>query len=143
MDDDEVLILEGEEAAADERPGGDRVTLGITPSGQEYLARVMDTGWFATELDVYKAAVAVGLRECDGEQPPAPTHVRTKYNRGTLDGDGTLRELIKLRYPDTETPYRLAEALADLGLEVLARSIDRGDLIMEAISGARRTEGTE
>jgi hypothetical protein len=102
---------------ADER---DRVTVGVTPQGAENLAALMETGWFQDEMDAYRLAISIALAE--GIDADAITGAQTKFNVGTLDRDGRLRQLVMALHEPAK-PYELCERLAHAGLELLRRRI--------------------
>jgi len=121
---------------ADER---DRVTVGVTPEGAGNLAALMDTGWFQDEMDAYRLAISIALAE--GVDADSVTGAQTKFNVGTLDRDGRLRQLVTALH-DSAKPYELSERLANAGLQVLRRRIvDDQMTLTEALGIAAATGG--
>lgn len=102
---------------ADER---DRVTVGVTPEGADNLTALMETGWFQDEMDAYRLAISTALAE--GIDAGSVTGAQTKFNVGTLDRDGRLRQLLTALH-DSAKPYELSERLAHAGLQLLRRRI--------------------
>ena len=100
-----------------------KVTVGLTDEGTAALNRVMETGWFQTEMDAYKVAIAMALaRNIDVRAPL--TGVTTKFNVGSLDRDGKLARAVRvLGSENTASPFDYAERLADAGIRVLATKL--------------------
>jgi hypothetical protein len=98
----------------------DRVTVGVTPDGAENLAALMETGWFQDEMDAYRLAISTALSEA--LDAPSISGAQTKFNVGTLDRDGRLRQLVTLLH-DSPRPYEDSERLAHAGLQLLRRRI--------------------
>jgi hypothetical protein len=119
----------------------DRITVGLTVRGAENLAQVMETGWFNRDLDAYRAAIGVAIAQGRVSEPEEMAGASTKYNVGTLDNDGKLRQLLLAFVPAArERPYEYAERLADAGLAYLvARLVQEGALLSEVLGGTAET----
>lgn len=52
----------------------------------------------------------------------------TKWNVGSVDPAGDLREMIVSLYPDSDEPYRLMEYLMNEGIDALAKSSETPDV---------------
>lgn len=117
-------------------PGADRgrVTVGVTEAGASALVRIMETGFFGTEMDAYKVAVALALR-AGVRADESVTGVTTKWNIGSLDPDGLLADLVDvLDRGGTGDPIDRAQRLADIGLSMLVtRLVDSGQTLSEAL----------
>ncbi len=98
----------------------DKRTLGVTSEGAEALESVMDTGWFAEEMDAYRIAISLALANDLIKDSSEMTGVYTKWNVGTLDPDGRLRSMV-LAFSEgaSDRPYAHAEARAAAGLGYL------------------------
>jgi hypothetical protein len=102
----------------------DKITVGVTERGASHLEQVIASGWFTEEVDAYRVAIAVALRR--GIITPAAdmAGVRTKFNTGTLDGDGSLGRLLEVfGVPEGEGKYTYAQRLADAGLAYLGQHL--------------------
>lgn len=100
----------------------DRVTLGLTSEGAANLERVMESKWFGTEIAAYRAAIAVALASGTAKSSDEMKEMTTKFNQGSLDPDGSVRDLILLFADgdDRERPMAFAERLAEAGLADMA-----------------------
>ena len=96
----------------------DKKTIGITHDNVGALQRVVVSGHFGSELDAAKFALAYAIN--GGIQNGRSDGADTKWNVGSVDPSGGLRELISTYYPDEGEPYRLIEYLINVGLDRLA-----------------------
>src|SRR5688572_20061591 len=111
----------------------DKTTLGLTPEGWMHLDELMQTGWFAEQLDAYRLAIAVALARQLPINPDGLAGVTTKWNRGSLERDGRVRALL-LTIAHASRPYAHAEALADAGVRYLRqRLVDEHALLADVI----------
>jgi hypothetical protein len=120
--------------------GRDRVTVGVTPEGARNIELLMQTGWFADEVDAYRTSIAVAISHgLDVTESNLPG-VQTKYNVGTLDRDGRLARLVRgLVDGQPPRPYEYCERLADAGLRYLrSRLVDQGAMLTEVLTGPSR-----
>lgn len=114
----------------------DKTTVGLTPEGWNHMEALMETGWFAEQLDAYRLAISVALARQLPIDPAGLSGVVTKWNRGSLEPDGRVRALI-LAFAQTGRPYAHAEALADAGIRYLRRRlVDEHALLAEVIREA-------
>lgn len=112
----------------------EKVTVGVTDAGAQHLAALMDTEWFETEMAVYLLAISTALARnlVVSEKPLAG--VKTKFNVGSLDRDGRLRDLVQLMGPENlSDPYEYAEKLAEVGLEFLKNKFVDQDLLLSDV----------
>lgn len=116
---------------------GDRRTLGVTPAAQQLLDSLMALGWFRQEADVFRLAVSVGLARGLKKDPSDLVGLTTKWNVGTLDSDGRLRDLVRSLAPESgDHPLVYAELTAHAGLEWLkTKLVDEHAMLSEALSG--------
>lgn len=118
----------------------DRVTVGLTPEGERQLAQVMESRFFTEELTAYRVAIAVALAEDEVTPREEMKNVRTKFNVGSLEEEGRLRDIVELVKPHAsgEGVMNLAERLADAGIKIIAREVERGtplrDLLLKGLS---------
>lgn len=114
----------------------DRRTLGVTPEAQRHLDSLMALEWFRQEADVFRIAVSVGLALGLKKEPSDLVGLTTKWNVGTLDSDGRLRDLVRSLAPESgEHPFVYAELTAHAGLEWLkTKLVDEHAMLSEALS---------
>jgi hypothetical protein len=112
----------------------DKVTVGLTPGGAERLERVLEGGWFQSDLDAYRAAIIVALGKGIVSDGDRMTGVKTKFNVGSLDPDGRLRDLVELLAiePAART-FEYAERCADAGLEYMAGKLSNGKTLFSEV----------
>lgn len=105
--------------------GNDKVTVGLTPDGDNRLDEVMESEFFEEELTAYRVAISVALAHDVATDRDQMKKVRTKFNVGSLEEDGRLRELIEVLrpYAGADQVFSLAERLADAGLRILAERV--------------------
>lgn len=96
-----------------------RTTVGLTPEGRDALSQVMAAGWFSTDRDAFKYAVAFALA---GEIAPTPDPATfsTIWNRGTLDPDDRLATLVSL-LSASDDPWDRIRRLGDAGLRAMVK----------------------
>ena len=104
----------------------DKVTIGLSDAGQQIMTKIVGDrqDLFSTEAAAFKSLVSLAIRL--GLQP-SDVQTTTKWNAGSL---ADLVEFVGW-YLKTETPVRLAERLGEAGLQHVARSVDRGDNVMD------------
>ncbi|HUW95205.1 MAG TPA: hypothetical protein VMW58_05420 [Anaerolineae bacterium] len=111
-----------------------KVTLGVTDSGAKYLEELMSTRWFSSEMAAYLLAVSTALSRKLAVSRAPLKGVTTKWNVGSLDRDGSLRELVRLMGPgDLQDPYEYAERLAEAGLQFLKHKIVDEELLLSDV----------
>jgi hypothetical protein len=103
----------------------DKNTIGLDQGGQEVLADLIATGFFRLELDAAKFAMALAIR---GRVGTGQTQgADTKWNVGTVDPSGEIRDLLQSLYEGVAEPYRLAEHLMNEGLKLIREdAVQRG-----------------
>ena len=119
--------------------GEDRRTLGVTAEGANMLDQIMETGWFAEEMDVFKTSISLAFANDLFINPSEMTGVATKWNVGTLDPDNSLRLMVySLSQQRVARPYAHAEARAAAGLEFLKRRLvdERAELAEVLMGGS-------
>ena len=115
---------------------GDRVTLGVTPAAQQLLDSLMALGWFKEEADLFRLAVSVALAHGLSKDPSELGSRNTKWNIGTINSDGRLRDLVIALAPENaERPFAYAELAAHAGLEWLkTKLVDGHAMLSEVLS---------
>lgn len=105
----------------------DKVTIGLSDAGQQIMTKMVGgrKDLFATEASAFKSVVSMAIRL--GLEPSDPQTSTTKWNAGSL---ADLVEFVGW-YMNTETPVRLVERLGEAGLQHVARSVDRGDDVVD------------
>ena len=102
----------------------DRRTLGVTTEGAHALEEIMNTGWFAEEMDAYRVAISLAFANDLVKEPSEMAGTSTKWNVGTLDPDDMLLSMVSALSNETlERPYAHAEARAAAGLLYLKRRL--------------------
>jgi hypothetical protein len=102
----------------------EKTTVGVTERGAAHLAEVIASGWFSEEIDAYRVAISVALKRGIATPPADMTGVKTKFNTGSLDGDGSLGHVLEaFGLPEGDSKYSYAQRLADAGLAYLAQNL--------------------
>jgi hypothetical protein len=102
----------------------DKNTIGVTSKSQKVLDQMTEAGVFAEEQDAAKFAMAIAVRH--GMQPGEVSGASTKWNVGSFDTDGQLRNMLPIIFPALKTPYRALESLIDSGLGIIAEEYLKG-----------------
>jgi hypothetical protein len=102
-------------------------TIGLTKEGHDKLQRLKEDGYFAEMADAYRFAIALALAH--GITGGSTASRGTIFNVGTLDPDRSLYFAVKtLVEPRDEPVYKVAEKLAEWGVEELYRTAQSGHL---------------
>ncbi|MDA1334341.1 MAG: hypothetical protein O2797_08995 [Bacteroidetes bacterium] len=110
----------------------DKKTIGVTRENQAALSELVDDGYFASEIDAAKFAMAHAIKnDLQSRRTPGAD---TKWNVGSVDPDGTLAALLRTLYPETCEPYRLLEDLINVGLAELTAG-DRSPDVYNSMFG--------
>ncbi len=96
----------------------DKKTIGITRENIQPLEQLVTSGRFASELDAAKFALAHAIKA--GTAAGRVEGAETKWNVGSVDSDGKLRDMLMAFYPNIDEPFRLMEYLINTGLTGLA-----------------------
>lgn len=114
---------------------GDRRTLSASNDANTSLDLLTAHGWFADGIEAYRVAIAVALaRGLTEEDVPERVNAQTKYNVGSVDPEGRIRNLIVLMRPqDSSRPYAAAEWLAEAGLSLISRELEDGELLSDIL----------
>jgi hypothetical protein len=92
------------------------------------LKRLKEDGHFLEMVDAYRCGIALALAH--GVIPDeVPTPRATIFGVATVDPDRALATAIKAVMKISDVPvYRMAERLAEWGVEELARRAERGEI---------------
>jgi hypothetical protein len=102
----------------------DKNTIGVTPKAQKILDQMSEDKAFADQMDAAKFAMSIAIRR--GAKVGEVNGAGTKWNVGSFDPNGDLRNLLPIIYPDLKTPYRGLESLIDSGLQIVAQDYLKG-----------------
>jgi hypothetical protein len=112
----------------------DKNTIGVTQENREFLELVIEQGLFSDQMDAAKLGMTLAIRR--GIHPGEATGVDTKWNVGSFDKDGHLRDVLRAIYPEISTPIRLAEYLVNEGLVILRKQMmENPGLDIEKLQG--------
>ena len=101
-------------------------TVGLTHHGHERLQQLKAAGYFADMADAYRFAIALGLAHGSMGDPATR---ETIFNVGTLDPDRSIHHAISALMPcEGEAIYKLAERLAEWGVDEMCQQMERGEL---------------
>lgn len=109
----------------------DKKTIGITKGNAGPLAKLLSQGYFGSELDAAKFAMAYAIKQ--GGDVGTTEGAETKWNVGSFDPDGSMRSLLEALFPDCVEPYRLAEYLMNEGIRRLTEEVGFNGDIYEMI----------
>lgn len=113
----------------------DSVTVGLTDTTHAGLVQLKEDGVFAEMKDGYK--FGIGLSIANGWLAPPGAKMKTFLNVGSLDPDGSLRNLILALYPGaSDPPYSIAERLAEAGVARLAELHESSSLKFAELLGS-------
>ena len=105
----------------------DRTTIGVTPSNEVILEDLVERGLFADQIEAAKFAMSIAVKANIKIEETRGTE--TKWNVGSIDKDGSIRELITALYDDINTPYKSLEFLINAGLELIGKHIAKNQEI--------------
>jgi hypothetical protein len=103
--------------------------IGVSDATHAKLTRLKEDSHFREMADAYR--FAIGLALAQGIDPPELTSARTVFGVATIDADQSLKNAIQTimgsRLKDTPV-YRMAERLADWGIQELYAQAQRGEI---------------
>jgi hypothetical protein len=107
--------------------------IGLSEKTHAKLVRLKEDGHFLEMVDAYKCGIALALAH--GVLPgEVPLPRRTVFSVATVDPDRELATAIKAIMEVADTPvYRMAERLAEWGVEELARQSEGGEIDFGAL----------
>ena len=113
--------------------GPEPTMIGVAESTHAKLKRLKEDGHFREMADAYR--FAIGLALAQGVIPPEVSAI-TVFSVGTIDPDYSIKTAIQAilaEQVDTVPIYRMAERLADWGVQELASIAERGEIDFVAI----------
>lgn len=122
----------------------DIITVGLTKETHDILQSLKDNGVFNEMQDGYRFGIALAIVQ--DLVAPETLSVKTFLNVGSLDRDGSIRNLITELYPDAaDRPYAMAQCLAEAGLERMGYlykngQLNFGDIYKSAIEAHKQPE---
>lgn len=107
--------------------------MGVSEATHAKLKRLKEDGHFKEMADAYR--FAIGLALAQGITPPEISS-QTVFSVSTIDPDQSIKNAIKTILHDQVESipiYKMAERLADWGIQELATQADRGEIDVVAI----------
>lgn len=114
----------------------DLTQIGLSIRMHPHLEALKNDGYFSEMRDAYRFAIALAIVK--GGIPPEIQKRQNIFSTPTVDPDGSLSAAIRALMPCEEIPpYRWAERLAEVGVEILATKaaqgqLDIGEMLVEA-----------
>lgn len=102
--------------------------IGVTEATHPKLQRLKEDGHFKEMADAYR--FGIGLALAQGIMPPEGS-MKTVFSVATIDPDQSIKNAIQAILGDElgGTPvYRMAERLADWGVQELAAQAEKGEI---------------
>lgn len=119
----------------------DVTQIGLSIKMHPHLEALKNDGYFSEMRDAYRFAIALAIVK-GGIPPEIQAKRQTIFATPTVDPDGSLATAIRALMPCEEIPpYRWAERLAEVGVEILAAKavqgqLDIGAMLVEAENSA-------
>ena len=111
----------------------DLTQIGLSIEMHPHLEALKHDGYFSEMRDAYRFAIAVAIVK-GGIPPEIQAKRQTIFATPTVDPDGSLAAAIRALMPCEEIPpYRWAERLAEVGVEILATKSAQGRLDISAM----------
>lgn len=103
--------------------------LGVSVATHAKLKRLKEDGHFKEMADAYR--FAIGLALAQGQIPPEVSASTTVFSVATIDPDQSIRKAVQTILADHvegSSIYKMAERLAEWGLQELSDQADRGEI---------------
>ena len=116
--------------------------IGVSNATHAKLKRLKEDGHFREMADAYR--FAIGLALAQGIIPPEISS-QTVFSVATIDPDQSIKNAIQAILSDKveSVPiYKMAERLADWGIQEIAAQADRGEIDFVAIFDQLKTAGS-
>ncbi len=110
---------------SDNREARDTINLRLSDEAKNRLNWLVEEGYFLEGIDAYRLGVAFSLAHglIDVTTTPRPNNY---LNVGSLDPDGILKDTVLETFGGTEgPPYKVIERLADIGIQAIAKEVER------------------
>lgn len=102
----------------------DKESVGLSAASQQRITELEAKGWFGEAADIARLGLATAIRaNCN---MGASEQVETRWAAGNFDKTGEIRSLIRVIYPDCETPVRQMEYLVNEGLRMIHERVTAG-----------------
>jgi hypothetical protein len=117
--------------------------IGVSEATHPKLQRLKEDGHFREMADAYR--FAIGLALAQGVSPPEISS-RTVFSVATIDPNQEIRNAIQSVLGDQlqGSVYKMAERLADWGINELAAAAERGEIdvvrLLDQVEGASKTK---
>lgn len=102
----------------------DKESVGLSAASQERITDLEAKGWFGEAADIARFCMAYAMRAKVGVG--STEQVETRWAAGNFDKTGEIRALIRVLYPDCETPVRQMEHLVNEGLRMIHDLVSAG-----------------
>ncbi len=110
----------------------DLTQIGLSSRMHPHLEALKNDGYFSEMRDAYRFAISLAIVK--GGFPPELQKRQNIFATPTVDPDGSLATAIRALMPcDEIPPYRWAERLAEVGMEILAVRMAQGKLDIGAL----------
>lgn len=121
----------------------DLTQIGLSSKMHPHLEALKNDGYFSEMRQAYRFAIALAIVK--GGTPPELQKRQNIFATPTVDPDGSLATAIRALMPcDEVPPYRWAERLAEVGVEILAAKSAQGKLDIGAmLTEAERAAATD
>lgn len=116
--------------------------IGVSNATHAKLKRLKEDGHFREMADAYR--FAIGLALAQGIMPPEISS-QTVFSVATIDPDQSIKNAIRAILSDKVEGvpvYKVAERLADWGIQEIATQADRGEIDFVAIFDQLKTAGS-
>lgn len=103
--------------------------LGVSEATHSKLKRLKEDGHFKEMADAYR--FAIGLALAQGQVPPELSAPTTVFSVATIDPDQAIKKAVQTILADEvegTSTYKMAERLADWGIQELAAQADSGEI---------------
>lgn len=117
---------------------GEMVNIRLSSGATRVMEAIYEeSGLFQDKVDVAKFAMSYALKNCFDEVECESDVLKiesdseadgSNYNVGTIDNDRFVFDVIRLLYPEAESPYRLVRGLMVFGLERLGELKEKNEL---------------
>lgn len=114
--------------------------IGVSEATHAKLKRLKEDGHFREMVDAYR--FAIGLALAQGSVPGEISSQTTVFSVATIDPDQSIKNAIQIILRDKiegVSIYRIAERLADWGIQELAAQAERGEIDIVAIFDQLKT----
>jgi hypothetical protein len=118
--------------------------IGLSEATHAKLKRLKEDGHFREMVDAYRFGIGLALAQ-GLIDPPEISSTTTVFSVATIDPDQSLRhgiEAIIGERAQGKSIYRLAERLADWGIQELSREAERGEIKVVALFDQLKLTGS-